>query len=184
MVEELEEIRERFGDERRTEIAGAVEGLTTEDLIVEEDMVVTVSHLGYVKRNPMTQYRAQRRGGKGLKGMETREEDFVERLFVASTHAYDPLLHEPRAACTGRRCYELPQLGRAARGKALVNLLQLGEGERVQAALPVRSSSEGAVEYVLIAHAPGRHQEDGPRRPTRTRAAAASSPSTSTRATR
>jgi DNA gyrase subunit A len=150
VVEELEEIRERFGDERRTEITGAVEGLTTEDLIVEEDMVVTVSHQGYVKRNPVTQYRAQRRGGKGLKGMETREEDFVERLFVASTHATILFLTN-RGRVHWKKVYELPQLGRAARGKALVNLLQLGERERVQQALPVRQFDDGAEEYVLIA---------------------------------
>jgi DNA gyrase subunit A len=150
VVQELEEIRERFGDERRTEIVGAVEGLTTEDLIVEEDMVVTVSHQGYVKRNPVTQYRAQRRGGKGLKGMETREADFVERLFVASTHATILFLTN-KGRVHWKKVYELPQLGRAARGKALVNLLQLGEGERVQQALPVRQFDDGAVEYVLIA---------------------------------
>jgi DNA gyrase subunit A len=150
VMEELDEIKERFGDDRRTEITGAVEGLTTEDLIVEEDMVVTVSHLGYVKRNAITQYRSQRRGGKGLRGMDTREEDFVERLFVASTHATILFLTN-RGRVHWMKVYELPQLGRAARGKALVNLLQLGEGERVQQALPVRSFDEAADEYVLIA---------------------------------
>jgi len=150
VMEELDEIKERFGDERRTEITGAVEGLTTEDLIVEEDMVVTVSHLGYVKRNAITQYRSQRRGGKGLRGMDTREEDFVERLFVASTHATILFLTN-RGRVHWMKVYELPQLGRAARGKALVNLLQLGEGERVQQALPVRSFDEAADEFVLIA---------------------------------
>jgi DNA gyrase subunit A len=150
ILEELEEIREKFGDDRRTEITGPVEGLTTEDLIVEEDMVVTVSHQGYVKRNPITQYRAQRRGGKGLKGMETREEDFVERLFVASTHATILFLTN-RGRVHWKKVYELPQLGRAARGKALVNLLQLGERERVQQALPVRQFDDGAEEFVLIA---------------------------------
>ena len=150
VMQELDEIKERFGDERRTEITGAVEGLTTEDLIVEEDMVVTVSHLGYVKRNAITQYRSQRRGGKGLRGMDTRDEDFVERLFVASTHATILFLTN-RGRVHWMKVYELPQLGRAARGKALVNLLQLGEGERVQQALPVRQFDDGAEEYVLIA---------------------------------
>jgi DNA gyrase subunit A len=150
VMEELDEIKERFGDERRTELTAAVEGLTTEDLIVEEDMVVTVSHLGYVKRNAITQYRSQRRGGKGLRGMDTREEDFVERLFVASTHATILFLTN-RGRVHWMKVYELPQLGRAARGKALVNLLQLAEGERVQQALPVRSFEEAADEYVLIA---------------------------------
>jgi DNA gyrase subunit A len=150
VLEELDEIKERFGDARRTELTGAVEGLTTEDLIVEEDMVVTVSHLGYAKRNAITQYRSQRRGGKGLRGMDTRDEDFVERLFVASTHATILFLTN-RGRVHWMKVYELPQLGRAARGKALVNLLQLAEGERVQQALNVRQFDDGAEEYVLIA---------------------------------
>ncbi|MDH3519756.1 MAG: DNA gyrase subunit A [Myxococcales bacterium] len=149
VVEELDEIREKFGDERRTELAAAVEGLTTEDLIVEEDMVVTVSHLGYIKRNPLTQYRAQRRGGKGVKGMDAREEDFVERLFVASTHAYI-LFFTTRGRVHWLKVHELPQLGRAARGKSLANVLQLAEGERVRATLPVRSFDEAAGDHVLL----------------------------------
>ncbi len=149
IVEEIEEIRERFGDERRTELGQAVEGLSTEDLIVEEDMVVTVSHLGYIKRNPVTQYRAQRRGGKGVKGMEAREEDFVERLFVASTHAYI-LFFTTRGRVHWLKVHELPQLGRAARGKSLANVLQLADGERVQATLPVRSFDEVGDDYVVL----------------------------------
>jgi len=149
VVEELEEIREKYGDERRTEIGAAVEGLTTEDLIVEEDMVVTVSHAGYIKRNPLTQYRAQRRGGKGVKGMEAREQDFVERLFVASTHAYI-LFFTTRGRAHWLKVHELPQLGRAARGKALANVLSLAEGERVRATLPVRSFGEVGDDYVLL----------------------------------
>jgi DNA gyrase subunit A len=147
VVEELQEIRESFGDERRTELGAAIEGISTEDLIVEEDMVVTVSHLGYIKRNPLTQYRAQRRGGKGVKGMEARQEDFVERLFVASTHAYI-LFFTTRGRAHWLKVHELPLLGRAARGKALVNVLQLAEGERVQATLPVRSFD--TEEFVLL----------------------------------
>jgi DNA gyrase subunit A len=147
VVEELAAIREQYGDERRTELAAAVEGLTTEDLIVEEDMVVTVSHLGYIKRNPITEYRAQHRGGKGVKGMEAREEDFVERLFIASTHAYI-LFFTTRGRAHWLKVHELPQLGRAARGKALANVLQLADGERVRATLPVRAFDEEA--YVLL----------------------------------
>jgi DNA gyrase subunit A len=148
VIEELAEIREKYGDERRTELAAAVEGLTTEDLIVDEDMVVTVSHLGYIKRNPITQYRAQHRGGKGVKGMEAREEDFVERLFIASTHAYI-LFFTTRGRAHWLKVHELPQLGRAARGKSLANVLQLAEGERVRATLPVRAfDAEEA--YVLL----------------------------------
>jgi DNA gyrase subunit A len=126
-----------------------VEGLSTEDLIVEEDMVITVSHRGYVKRNPVTQYRAQRRGGRGVTGMETREEDFVEHLFVASTHAY-VLFFTNRGRVHWQKVHELPLLGRAARGKALANVLSLGEGERVQALLPVRSFEDASGEFVVI----------------------------------
>jgi DNA gyrase subunit A len=149
VVEELVEIREKFGDDRRTELGEAVEGLSTEDLIVEEDMVITVSHRGYVKRNPVTQYRAQRRGGRGVTGMETREEDFVEHLFVASTHAY-VLFFTNRGRVHWQKVHELPLLGRAARGKALANVLSLGEGERVQALLPVRSFEDATGEFVVI----------------------------------
>jgi DNA gyrase subunit A len=147
--EELEEIREQYGDERRTELAGAVEGLTTEDLIVEEDMVVTVSHAGYIKRNPLTQYRAQRRGGKGVKGMDAREQDFVERLFIASTHAYI-LFFTTKGRVHWLKVHELPQLGRAARGKALANVLQLAESESVRTTLPVRAFDEAEDDYVLL----------------------------------
>jgi DNA gyrase subunit A len=150
ILEELQEIREKFADPRRTEITGAVEGLSTEDLIVEEDMVVTVSHHGYVKRNPTTQYRAQRRGGKGLKGMETKQEDFVENLFVASTHA-TILFFTNRGRVHWKKVWELPQMGRAARGKALVNLLTLQENERVQATLSVRSFEEAAEDFIVMA---------------------------------
>jgi DNA gyrase subunit A len=150
VIDELQEIREKFGDERRTEIGPAVEGISTEDLIVEEDMVVTVSHLGYIKRNPLTQYRAQRRGGKGVKGMEARDEDFVERLFVASTHAYI-LFFTTRGRAHWLKVHELPQLGRAARGKSLANVLSLAAGERVRATLPVRSFEEVQdTDYVLL----------------------------------
>jgi DNA gyrase subunit A len=149
MIEELEEITERFGDDRRTELVGPVEGISTEDLIVEEDMVVTVSNRGYIKRNPLTQYRAQRRGGKGVKGMAAREEDFVERLFVASTHAFI-LFFTTRGRAHWLKVHELPQLGRAARGRALNNVLQLAEGEFVQATLPIRSFDDVDGDYVLL----------------------------------
>ncbi|MCH7709906.1 MAG: DNA gyrase subunit A, partial [Myxococcales bacterium] len=148
-LEELAEIREKYGDERRTELAGAVVDLSTEDLIVEEDMVVTVSHAGYIKRNPLTQYRAQRRGGKGVKGMDAREADFVERLFVASTHAHI-LFFTTKGRVHWLKVHELPQLGRAARGRALSNVLALQEGERVQATLPVRSFEKAENAFVLL----------------------------------
>jgi DNA gyrase subunit A len=149
VVEEVENLNERFGDSRRTELVGPVEGISTEDLIVEEDMVVTVSNQGYIKRNPLTQYRAQRRGGKGVKGMAAREADFVERLFVASTHAYI-LFFTTRGRAHWLKVHELPQLGRAARGRALSNVLQLAAGERVQATLPVRSFEAVEGDFVLL----------------------------------
>jgi DNA gyrase subunit A len=149
VVEEVEEVGEKYGDDRRTEIGPPVEGLTTEDLIVEEDMVVTVSHMGYIKRNPLTQYRAQRRGGKGVKGMDARDQDFVERLFVASTHA-SILFFTTRGRAHWLKVHELPQLGRTARGKSLANVLSLAEGERVRTTLPVRDFGEVGDDYVLL----------------------------------
>ncbi len=150
VVEEIEAVAERFGDDRRTELCGPLEGISNEDLIVEEDMVVTLSHLGYIKRNPITLYRAQRRGGKGARGMETRDADFVEHLSVASTHAY-LLFFTNRGRVYWLKVHELPQLGRAARGKAIVNVLHLQSGERVQTMLPVRSFENSEGESILLA---------------------------------
>ncbi len=150
VIGELRDIAERFADERRTQIVEAVDGITNEDLIVEEDMVVTLSHLGYIKRNPVTLYRAQRRGGKGARGMETRSEDFVRHLGVASTHAY-LLFFTNRGRLHWLKVHALPQLGRAAKGKAIVNVLQLSEGESVQAMLPVRSFGDiGEGEFIIL----------------------------------
>jgi DNA gyrase subunit A len=112
-------------------------------------MVVTVSHSGYIKRTPLTQYRAQRRGGKGVKGAGAGDEDFVEQLFVASTHAFI-LFFTTRGRVHWLKVHELPLLGRVARGRALVNVLQLAEGERVQATLPVRSFEEASGDFVLL----------------------------------
>ena len=150
VIDEIEEVAERFGDDRRTEITGAVEGISTEDLIAEEDMVVTLSHQGYIKRNPITLYRQQRRGGKGARGMETRDDDFVEHLGVASTHAY-LLFFTNIGRVYWLKVHELPQLGRAARGKAIVNVLHLRDGERVQTMLPVRSFEDIEGESILLA---------------------------------
>ncbi|HEB91862.1 MAG TPA: DNA gyrase subunit A [Deltaproteobacteria bacterium] len=149
VVGELREIDDKFGDERRTQLAPAIDGITNEDLIVEEDMVVTLSHLGYIKRNPVTLYRQQRRGGKGAKGMSTREEDFVRHLGVASTHAY-LLFFTNLGRLHWLKVHELPQLGRAAKGKAIVNVLQLQAGEQVQTMLPVRSFEDAADEYIIL----------------------------------
>jgi len=149
VVDEVREVAEKFGDERRTQLTEAVGGITNEDLIVEEDMVVTLSHLGYIKRNPITQYRAQRRGGKGARGMQTREEDFVRHLFVASTHAY-VLFFTNKGRVHWLKVHELPQLGRAAKGKAIVNVLQLSEGENVQTLLPVRSFEDVEDDFIIL----------------------------------
>ncbi len=148
VVEELEEIKEKYADPRRTRLGDAVEDITTEDLSIEEDMVATISHLGYAKRNPVAIYRAQRRGGKGKSGLGTRTEDFVSTLFVASTHAH-VLFFTSRGRVHWLKVYELPEVGRTARGKALVNLLSISPGERVSAILPVRSFDEEG--FVVLA---------------------------------
>jgi DNA gyrase subunit A len=149
VLEEIQEVGEQFGDDRRTQITDAVDGISNEDLIVEEDMVVTLSHLGYIKRNPITQYRAQRRGGKGARGMVTRDEDFVRHLFIASTHAY-VLFFTNKGRVHWIKVHHLPQLGRAARGKAIVNVLQLAPDEMVQTMLPVRSFDDVENDFILL----------------------------------
>ncbi len=140
--EELLAVREQFGDERRTEIIADRLDLTLEDLITEEDVVVTLSHQGYAKAQPLDAYRAQRRGGKGKSATTTKDEDFVDKLFVASTH--DTILCFSSAGKVyWLKVYQLPQAGRNARGKPMVNLLPLEEGERISAVLPIREYSEG-----------------------------------------
>jgi DNA gyrase subunit A len=132
IVGELTEVKKQFGDERRTQIVGEASDINIEDLIVEEDMVITVSRGGYIKRSPLSLYRAQRRGGKGRIGATTKEEDVVEHLFVASTHAYI-LAFTNRGRMHWIKVYDLPQLGPATRGKAIVNLLNLEPNERIVA---------------------------------------------------
>jgi DNA gyrase subunit A len=134
---ELLDIRDKYGDERRTEIVETEEEINLEDLIVEEDMVVTKSHAGYIKRQPTSLYQSQRRGGKGKVAMQTREEDFVEQLFVASTHDY-LLFFTNIGKVHWLKVYEIPQAGRTARGKAAVNLLQLQPGEQISTVIPIR----------------------------------------------
>src|ERR1700730_6555496 len=132
IVEELQQIKKQFGDERRTQIVAEASEINIEDLIVEEDMVITVSRGGYIKRSPLSLYRAQRRGGKGRIGATTKEEDVVEHLFVASTHAFI-LAFTNRGRMHWIKVYDLPQLGPATRGKAIVNLLTLDPAERIVA---------------------------------------------------
>ena len=146
--EELLEIREKFADERRTEIVDETSEISIEDMIVEEDMAVTISNSGYIKRNAITLYRSQRRGGKGVMGMGTKQEDFVEQLFIASTHDY-MMFFTSRGRCHWLKVHEIPQGGRAARGKAIVNVLQLASGEYVSAVMPVRKFEPDR--YILMA---------------------------------
>ncbi|MEN8134832.1 MAG: DNA gyrase subunit A [Thermodesulfobacteriota bacterium] len=149
--DEFEEIVEKYGDERRTEIIEAPDEILPEDMIAQEEMVVTVTHEGYIKRNQIDLYRAQRRGGKGVKGIKTHEEDFVSSLYLAITHDtflfftnYGKVFH--------RRVFEIPQASRIARGKALVNLLDLTPGEKVAAIMPVKSFAleEGEERYIMM----------------------------------
>ena len=147
--DEILEIKRKYADERKTEISAMDGEIDMLDLIDEEDMVVTMTHFGYVKRLPKTTYRAQRRGGKGVVGATTREEDFVEQMYVTSTH--DPLMFfTNRGRVYQLNCYEIPEAGRTARGTAIVNLLQLDPGEKVTAMLPIpQEKTEG--HYLVMA---------------------------------
>jgi DNA gyrase subunit A len=135
--DELLSIKTEYGDPRRTEIVAQTSEIDIEDLIKDEEMVITISHAGYIKRNPLTTYRAQKRGGKGKIGMETKEEDFVERLFTATTHSYI-LFFTNKGRVYWLKVHQLPEASRQAKGKAIVNLIQISQNERVTAALPVR----------------------------------------------
>ncbi|HEX9802155.1 MAG TPA: DNA gyrase subunit A, partial [Gammaproteobacteria bacterium] len=150
--DELLAIREQYGDARRTAILSTKLDLTLEDLISEEDVVVTLSHEGYAKAQPLADYRAQKRGGRGKSATATKDEDFVDKMFVANTH--DTILcFSSRGRVYWLKVYELPQAGRASRGKPIVNLLPLEEGERINAILPIREFTEDC--YVFMATANG-----------------------------
>ena len=145
---ELEFIRDTFGDKRRTEILVNHEDLTTEDLISPEDVVVTLSHGGYAKAQPVSDYQAQRRGGRGKAATSVKDEDFVDKLFVANTH--DTLLcFSDRGKLYWLKVYQLPQASRGSRGKPIVNLLPLQEGERISAMLSIKEFEEG--KFVFMA---------------------------------
>jgi DNA gyrase subunit A len=147
--EEFEQVRTDYGDMRRAEIIDAPDEILPEDMINPEEMVITVSHTGYIKRNPITLYRSQRRGGKGVKGMTTIEEDFVTSLYTAST--LDTFLFfTNRGRVFWRKVYELPLASRTARGKAIVNLLELGEGEKMAAILPVSGLAHAAESLTVL----------------------------------
>ena len=155
--DELLAIRDQYGDERRTRIERDESDLTIEDLITPQDVVVTLSHGGYAKSQPVSEYRAQGRGGRGRSATAMKDEDFVEKLFVANTH--DTLLcFSSRGQLYWLKVYQLPMAGRASRGKPIVNLLPLQEGERITAVLPIREYEED--KYIFMATAHGHGQED------------------------
>ncbi len=141
ITEELLEVKEKYGDARRTEIISETEEFTIEDMIAEEDMVITISHTGFIKRIPVTTYRRQLRGGRGLTGASTKEEDFIEHLFVASTHSYI-LFFTNIGRCYWLKVHEIPQAGRATKGRAIVNLLQVSKEEHVSAIVNVKDFKE------------------------------------------
>ena len=146
--DELGEIQKEYGDQRYTEIVGKTKEITIEDMIVEEDMVVTISKRGYIKRNPITLYRNQRRGGKGKTGMGTKDDDFVEHLFVASTH-HTFMFFTNKGKVYWRKVYDIPQAGRMSLGKAIVNLLNLEPGENLTTVLPIPEFEPGY--HILMA---------------------------------
>jgi DNA gyrase subunit A len=146
--EELTALKAQYGDARRTEILDETAEISFEDTLADEEMVVTITHGGYIKRSPLAIYRSQRRGGKGMTGMATKEEDYVEHLFVATTHSYI-LLFTNLGRVHWLKVHETPQLGRAAKGKALVNFLQVQPGETVTAMIPIRQFEVGR--YLFMA---------------------------------
>ena len=151
--DELASLKEEFGDERRTEILSETTDLTIEDLLADEDMVVTITRSGYIKRTHVEAYRSQKRGGKGVTGMETKEEDIVADLFVATTHSY-LLFFTNKGKVHWLKVHEIPEGGRQAKGKAMVNVLSLAEGEAVATCVPVRDFESAA--YILLATKRGR----------------------------
>ncbi|MDJ0761693.1 MAG: DNA gyrase subunit A [Myxococcota bacterium] len=148
IVEDLRTLKETYASPRRTEITDDASDFEIEDLIAEEDMVVTVSRLGYIKRTPAAEYRAQHRGGKGLTGMDTRDEDFVTKIFVASTHAH-VLFFSDRGKAYLKKVYQVPLAGRTSKGRAIVNFVGMENGEKVAAVLPVTEFTQDR--YVLTA---------------------------------
>ena len=152
--QELIAIRDQYGDARRTEIIDKTTDLTIEDLLADEEMVVTITRSGYIKRTHVESYRSQRRGGKGVQGMETKEEDIVEDLFIASTHSY-LLFFTNKGKVHWLKVHEIPEGGRQAKGKAMVNILSLGEGEMVATCVPVRNFDAGGG-FILFATRQGK----------------------------
>jgi DNA gyrase subunit A len=148
IADELKQIAEAHGEPRRTEILAAADEIAVEDLIVDEDVAISITHTGYIKRTALTSYRAQRRGGRGRVGMKTRDEDFVSDLFIASTHSYI-LIFTDRGRIYWLKVHEVPDVGPQGKGKAVVNLVQLAQGEKIAAFCAVRDFTSGG--YVLLA---------------------------------
>ncbi len=145
VIEELEDLKARYGDERRTQIVYSAEDFNVEDMIADEDVVVTISNKGFIKRMPVSGYRRQRRGGKGMKGTTTRDEEYVEHLFVATNHNYI-LFFTEKGKCYWLKVYEIPEGGRLARGRAIVNLIEIEKDDAIKAFVPVKTLSDE--EYV------------------------------------
>jgi len=141
IIDELTQIRQQFGDQRRSEIVHNAQDLSLEDLITPQDVVVTLSHTGYIKSQPLDEYRSQRRGGRGKQAAATKEDDFIDKMFVANTHDYI-LCFSSRGQVYWLKVYEVPQGGRASRGKPIVNLFPLQEGEKINAILPIKEFDE------------------------------------------
>lgn len=156
--EELAAIRQQFGDNRRSEIVHNAQDLSLEDLITPQDVVVTLSHTGYIKSQPLEEYRAQRRGGRGKQAAATKEDDFIDKMFVANTHDYI-LCFSSRGRVYWLKVYEVPQGGRASRGKPIINLFPLEEGEKINAILPVKEFD--AEHYVFMATSMGTVKKTG-----------------------
>jgi len=148
---ELREIKDKYGDERRTEIVSETEEFSVEDMIAEEDMVITITHSGYIKRFPVSGYRRQKRGGVGVIGADTKETDSLEHLFVASTHQHI-LFFTDSGKCYWLKVHELPQAGRGSRGRAIVNLIAVSKGEKVKAVVPVRSFDDEHFVFMTTMH--------------------------------
>ncbi len=145
VIEELEDLKARYGDERRTQIVYSAEDFNVEDMIADEDVVVTISNKGFIKRMPVSGYRRQRRGGKGMKGTTTRDEEYVEHLFVATNHNYI-LFFTEKGKCYWLKVYEIPEGGRLARGRAIVNLIEIDKEDTIKAFVPVKTLDDE--EYV------------------------------------
>ena len=145
---ELVEIKEQYGDERKTEIIEVDSNFSMEDMIAEEEVVLTITHQGYIKRTALNTYRTQRRGGRGVQGAMSKEEDFVEHLFIANTHNY-MLFFTDLGKCYWLKVYDIPQGGRATRGRAIVNLIGCAPGEKVEAFVSVKEFDDN--HYIVMA---------------------------------